>query len=131
MVEGLDTGAEVRLNGVQVLSAANVHRRWRVDVTNALKAGKTRSGDITFVRRCARRRRAGGADPRFPVPYREVSGRPHANMLRKQQYDFGWDWNIALGGFEVSGAIRLESAGPRIGDVLVEQVHSKAGPRFG
>ncbi|MES2550202.1 MAG: glycoside hydrolase family 2 protein, partial [Pseudomonadota bacterium] len=46
------------------------------------------------------------------------------NMLRKQQCDFGWDWNIALGIFGVSGAVRLEAIGPRIGDVLVEQVHS-------
>jgi beta-mannosidase len=124
VVEGLDTGAEVRLNGVQVLSAANVHRRWRVDVTNALKAGEN-AVEITF-RSPVREAAARAARMPFPVPYQEVNGPiPHANMLRKQQCDFGWDWNIALGGFGVSGAIRLESAGPRIGDVLVEQVHSK------
>ncbi|MDZ7881366.1 MAG: hypothetical protein U5L45_27135 [Saprospiraceae bacterium] len=40
VVDGLDTVAEVRLNGVIVLSAANVHRRWRVDVSSALRVGE-------------------------------------------------------------------------------------------
>ena len=60
----------------------------------------------------------------FYIPYQQVNGPiPHANMLRKQQCDFGWDWNIALGIFGVSGAIRLEPQGPRIGDIIVTQVH--------
>ena len=125
VVEGLDTVAEVRLNGVMVLSAANVHRRWRVDVSSALKAGDN-TVEILF-RSPVREALARAAGMPFPIPYQEVNGPiAHANMLRKQQCDFGWDWNIALGIFGVSGAIRLEAAGPRIGDVLVDQVHSDA-----
>ena len=123
VVEGLDTVAEVRLNGVLVLSAANQHRRWRVDVSSALTAGEN-AVEILF-RSPVREAAARAARMPFPIPYQQVNGPiPHANMLRKQQCDFGWDWNIALGVFGVSGAIRLEAAGPRIGDVLVDQVHS-------
>ncbi|WP_103255574.1 beta-mannosidase [Tabrizicola aquatica] len=123
VVEGLDTVAEVRLNGALVLSAANVHRRWRVDVSAALRAGEN-AVEILF-RSPVREAVARAARMPFPIPYQQVNGPiAHANMLRKQQCDFGWDWNIALGIFGVSGAIRLEAVGPRIGDVLVDQVHS-------
>jgi beta-mannosidase len=122
VVEGLDTVAEVRLNGQLVLMAANVHRRWRVDVSGALKPGAN-TIEILFqspVREAAAR----AARMPFPIPYQEVNGPiPHANMLRKQQCDFGWDWNIALGIFGVSGVIRLEPLGPRIGDIVVTQTH--------
>ncbi|MES2915894.1 MAG: glycoside hydrolase family 2 protein [Pseudomonadota bacterium] len=122
VVEGLDTVAEMRLNGVTVLSAANVHRRWRVDVSAVLRAGEN-AVEILF-RSPVREAVARAARMPFPIPYQQVNGPiPHANMLRKQQCDFGWDWNIALGIFGVSGAIRLEPVGPRIGDVLVEQRH--------
>jgi beta-mannosidase len=114
--------AEVRLNGQLVLTAANVHRRWRVDVSGALKPGAN-TIEILFqspVREAAAR----AARLPFPIPYQQVNGPiPHANMLRKQQCDFGWDWNIALGIFGVSGGIRLEPIGPRIGDIVVTQVH--------
>jgi beta-mannosidase len=123
VVEGLDTVAEVRLNGVLVLSAANVHRRWRVDVSTALRAGEN-VVEIHF-RSPVRVALARAERMPFPIPYQQVNGPiAHANMLRKQQCDFGWDWNIALGIFGVSGAIRLEAVGPRIGDVMVDQMHS-------
>ncbi|MBL9050978.1 MAG: glycoside hydrolase family 2 protein [Tabrizicola sp.] len=123
VVEGLDTVAEVRLNGVTVLAVANVHRRWRVDVSSALRTGEN-AVEVLF-RSPVREAAARAARMPFPIPYQQVNGPiPHANMLRKQQCDFGWDWNIALGVFGISGAIRLEPVGPRIGDVLVDQVHS-------
>ena len=122
VVEGLDTVAEVRLNGALVLSAANVHRRWRVDVSAALTAGEN-TVEILFrspVREAAER----AEHMPFPIPYQQVNGPiAHANMLRKQQCDFGWDWNIALGIFGVSGGIRLEPPGPRIADIVVTQAH--------
>ncbi len=122
VIEGLDTVAEVRLNGVTVLTAANAHRRWRVDVTGGLRRGANEI-EILFrspVREAAARQ----AQMPFYIPYQQVNGPiPHANMLRKPQSDFGWDWNIALGGFGVWSAVRLEPKGPRIGDILVGQTH--------
>jgi beta-mannosidase len=122
VIDGLDTVAEVRLNGVPVLEAANVHRRWRADASGALQKGENRI-EILFrspVREAAARQ----AGMPFYIPYQQVNGPiPHANMLRKQQCDFGWDWNIALGIFGLSGTIRLEPKGPRIGDIIVTQVH--------
>jgi len=125
VMDGLDTVAEVRLNGVLVLSAANAHRRWRVDVTAALHRGDNEI-EILFrspVREAAARQ----AGMPFYIPYQQVNGPiPHANMLRKQQCDFGWDWNIALGVFGLWGCIRLEPHGPRIGDIIITQAHRAA-----
>ncbi|MDM7931896.1 glycoside hydrolase family 2 protein [Tabrizicola sp.] len=122
VIDGLDTVAEVRLNGVLVLSAANAHRRWRVDVAAALHRGDNEI-EILFrspVREAAARQ---AAMP-FYIPYQQVNGPiPHANMLRKQQCDFGWDWNIALGVFGLWGVIQLEPHGPRIGDIIITQAH--------
>ena len=58
VVEGLDTVAEVRLNGVLVMSAANVHRRWRVA---RIPSGRVRSAlSLRALRTCPWRC---GADP--------------------------------------------------------------------
>ncbi|MCX7288946.1 MAG: glycoside hydrolase family 2 protein [Rhodobacterales bacterium] len=122
VIDGLDTVADVRLNGALVLSAANAHRRWRVDASSALLDGEN-TIEILFrspVREAAARQ---AAMP-FYIPYQQVNGPiPHANMLRKPQCDFGWDWNIALGGFGLWGDIRLVAKGPRIDDILVTQTH--------
>ncbi len=122
VIEGLDTVAEVRVNGTAVLQAANVHRRFRVDVTSHLRRGANEI-EIRFrspVHAAAEKQ----AEMPFPIPYQEVNGPiPNANMLRKQQCDFGWDWNIALGQFGVSGKIALEPKGPRIADIIISQCH--------
>ena len=123
VIDGLDTVAEVRLNGALVLSAANAHRRFRVDVSGPLRRGENEI-EITF-RSPVKAAAALQASMPFRVPYQTVNGPiPNANMLRKPQCDFGWDWNIALGPFGIWGAIRLEAQGPRIADIIVSQVHS-------
>ncbi|MFN7225520.1 MAG: beta-mannosidase, partial [Paracoccaceae bacterium] len=60
----------------------------------------------------------------FPIPYHAPNCPiPNGNMLRKPQCDFGWDWNIALPTFGIWGRIALEPAGPRIGDIVIDQRH--------
>lgn len=121
-LEGLDTLATVTLNGVQVLRAANAHRRWRVDVSGALRAG---GNEISVTFRAVLREAAAlqAAQP-FPVPYHAPNcPLPNGNMLRKPQADFGWDWNIALAPFGIWGGVRLEPKRPRIRDVIVTQRH--------
>ncbi|MGL4321339.1 MAG: glycoside hydrolase family 2 protein, partial [Paracoccaceae bacterium] len=122
VIDGLDTVAEVRLNGHLVLSAANAHRRYRVDLAGQVWPGQN-CIEITFrspVQAAAKLQ----ADMPFPIPYHPTNGLiPDVNMLRKPQCDFGWDWNIALGQSGVWGSVALEPQGPRIGDVIVTQTH--------
>lgn len=122
VIEGLDTVAEIRLNGVLVLSAANAFRRWRVDCAGLLRRGENDIA-ITFRSPVAEGAARQAALPFF-VPWHEGNCPiPNGNMLRKPQCDFGWDWNIALAPFGIWGAIRLEPQGDRIADVIVTQVH--------
>ncbi len=123
VIEGLDTVAEVRLNGVLVLEAANAFRRWRVPLAGALRRGKNEIA-VTFRSVVAEGARRQAAQPFF-VPWHEGNCPiPNGNMLRKPQCDFGWDWNIALAPFGIWGGIAIEPVAPRISDVIVTQTHT-------
>ncbi|MDP2082851.1 MAG: glycoside hydrolase family 2 protein [Pseudotabrizicola sp.] len=122
VIDGLDTVAEVRLNGMCVLRAANAHRRWRVPVAGLLRAGDNRI-DITF-RSVVREGAARQAAQPFPIPYHQPNCPiPNGNMLRKPQCDFGWDWNIALPTFGLWGKVALDPVAERVGDIIVAQRH--------
>ena len=122
LVEGLDTVAEVRLNGVLVLQAANAFRRHRVDVAGALRAGENEIS-VTFRSVIAEAAARQAAQPFF-VPYHEGNcPLPNGNMLRKPQCDFGWDWNVALAPCGIWGGISLVPQEGRVVDLVVVQEH--------
>lgn len=122
VLEGIDTVAEVRVNGTLVREMANAFRSVRRPLQEA------RQGDneiaITFRSGPREAARLAAAQP-FPVPYiAQNNPIPHGNMLRKPACDWGWDWNIALCPFGVTGSVRLERAGgPRIERLIVAQRH--------
>ncbi|MEL6610148.1 MAG: glycoside hydrolase family 2 protein, partial [Pseudomonadota bacterium] len=118
----LDTVAQVTVNGVEVLSAQNAFRRYRVDLSGALRAGDNEIA-ITFRSPTAAANAAQDAQPFF-IPYTKNYPVPNGNMLRKPQCDFGWDWNAALMPMGLYGDLRLEpQVALRIRDVLVHQAH--------
>ncbi len=122
VIEELDCVAEVRLNGQLVLSAENAFRRYRLDVSAALRSGANEI-EILFRSPVREGQSRQQAQPFF-IPWSEVNSPiGNGNMLRKQQCDFGWDWNIALTPFGVYGAIRLEPVASRIGTIVVSQAH--------
>ena len=120
----LDTLAEVVVNGVTVLRAANMFRSFRVDLSGVLRVG-TNDIEIRFGNVVAEAARLQAAQPYF-VPFSANNTPIHnGNMLRKPSCDFGWDWNIALAPFGVYGDIGLEPATvSRIASVVVDQVHT-------
>ncbi len=86
--DGLDTFAEVFLNGESILNANNMFRQWSVPVKLLLKEGENilelkfkspiKEGDRQAER----------------VPF-ETPESPRA-FVRKAQYQFGWDWGPRL-----------------------------------
>ncbi len=82
--EGLDTYAEVLLNGKSILVASNMFRRWEVDCKSLLLDGenllevKFSSAENRFL--------ADSAAYPYPIP----GGR--WVFARKAAYHFGWDW---------------------------------------
>ncbi|MBP1846766.1 beta-mannosidase [Rhizobium petrolearium] len=123
----LDTVAIVFVNDVPVLSADNCFRRYRPDVSSALRPGEN------TIRIHFHSNIMAGADRQahqpFYVPYSTANCPiPNGNMLRKPQCHFGWDWNIALAPLGLYGAIalrKLETA--RIEHVVTTQRHHKDG----
>jgi beta-galactosidase/beta-glucuronidase len=97
VIDGLDCVAEVRVNGVLVLSADNAFRVHRAGLSAAAKTGRNRI-EILFRSNPREADRRQAAQPAY-VPYTKANSPiPNPNMLRKAQCDFGWDWNIALVG---------------------------------
>ena len=89
--EGLDTLAEVSVNGVAVGSADNMHRTWEYDVKRALRPGENTvcvifRSPTRFIRAAYARSRADGTTD-------AMVGFP---LIRKAHCMFGWDWGPRL-----------------------------------
>jgi len=95
--EGLDTFAEVWLNGEKLLDADNAFRTWRIPVQDKLRA---KGNELRIVLRSpiARLLPAVQAMPRklagnYPSPYGdEPPDAMTGNFVRKPGYHYGWDW---------------------------------------
>ncbi|MCG5217862.1 glycosyl hydrolase 2 galactose-binding domain-containing protein [Streptosporangium soli] len=110
--DGLDTIAEIRVNGRAVGETANMHRVHRFDVTDVVTAGEN-TVEIVFspVREYAERvRTAVGERPNvYPEPFQYV---------RKMAANFGWDWGPNLVTAGIWKSARLESwSGARLESV--------------
>jgi len=122
VVDGLDCVGSLRVNGVEVLRTRNAFRTYRADLSAVARKGGNEI-EITFhsITRAANDAQAGQP---FFVPYAvQNCPIPNGNMLRKPACDFGWDWNIALAPFGLTGGVRVEPRGPVIDRLAVRQDH--------
>lgn len=87
-LEGLDTYAEVLLNGTKILTANNMFRTWKVDVKKVLKLGDN-TLTITFKSAVKMAQEEAKKTP-YVLPGEEKV------FVRKAQYQFGWDWGPRL-----------------------------------
>ena len=110
-----------------MLNAQNAFRRYRPDVTGALRTGRN---TISVLIRSATRVAAELAlSQPFPIPYAaQNSPIPYGNMLRKPACHFGWDWNLAIAPLGIYGAIALRPVRQaRIEHVQTAQQHHDDG----
>jgi beta-mannosidase len=123
--DGLDTLAEVRLNGERLGSADNMFRAWRWEITGLIRPG---SNELAVVFRSAVRRGAElEAIRHLDSPNGQLAGAPY---LRKAPCQFGWDWGPKLPNIGFWQGARMEgwSVG-RLADVRLSQ--SLEGGRAG
>ena len=105
-VDYLDTVAEIRINGKKVLNAVNCFRRYRPDVTKALRRGENKI-EIRFLSNVTEAAKRQKAHPYF-VPYAAQNCPiPDTNFLRKPSCHAGWDWNLAIMPFGAYGRVAL------------------------
>lgn len=109
--DGLDTLAELTLNGVPIGTADNMHRTWRFDVKGVLRPGEN-TLEILF-------HSASGYLKAHPSRI----GKPHS-VIRKAACMFGWDWGLNLPDMGIWRDISLEMLDEgRLEGVIIHQEH--------
>jgi beta-mannosidase len=123
VADGLDTIAEVRLNGELLGRANNQFRLWEWEIGHLLQDGENElavlfAGPTAVVTREQRRRPMNGSRD-------GLEGAPH---VRKAPCQFGWDWGPRLPSIGIWRDIRLEGRSiARLQDVQLRQTHSPDG----
>ncbi|MET9224406.1 glycoside hydrolase family 2 protein [Lentzea sp. NPDC003310] len=133
--DGLDTVARIELNGQEVASTYNMHRRYRFDVRAALRDGENHLA-VTFtsaLEHAEDQERLLGARP-------HVNSHPY-NMIRKMACNFGWDWGpdlvtagiwrpLAIEEWRTAriAAVRPLTSADGVADVHVEVRRTGGGP---
>ncbi|RYG18272.1 MAG: glycoside hydrolase family 2 protein, partial [Chitinophagaceae bacterium] len=99
--DGLDTYADVFLNGKLVLKADNMFRQWQIDVKRDLKA----VGNVLVVKFSSAQNKVDSvskANLPFVIPDNSRA------YVRKAQFHFGWDWGPKFTGVGIWKAVKLE-----------------------
>ncbi|RKP50062.1 glycoside hydrolase family 2 protein [Cohnella endophytica] len=125
--DGLDTYADVTLNGQSVLSADNMFRAWKVDAKRLLKTSGNRlhirfrspiKEDLPKLERLG-----------YPLPSTndqsevgELGDKKVSVFARKAPYHYGWDWGPRFVTSGIWKKVRLEAwSGVRIRDIYIRQ----------
>ena len=119
--EGLDTLAEIVLNGRVIARTDNMHRTWRIPVREMLHAGEnmiriTFSPAQTYVEKAA--------EENPDISYAGGSELRGTGFLRKAHYMFGWDWGPRLPDAGIWRKASLECYDIRLEEVRIHQEHS-------
>ena len=119
--EGLDTIADVYLNGTYLGHAENMFRRWEWNVKSLLRDGGNElhivfGSPVRFIT---------AKQAQLPLPGGgDIPGGPH---LRKAPCHWGWDWGPKLPPIGVWKEIRLEGFSARMTNIHLRQHHSESG----
>jgi len=124
---GLDTFAEVFVNGAPVLTANNMFRSWRVDVKAKLKAGDNEIV-VRFTSPIAAVKPAYDKLG-YKLPAANDQGKEMVSMwARKAPYHYGWDWGPRFVTSGIWRPVALEAWDEaRLDDVQVFQNKLEAG----
>ncbi len=101
--EGLDTCANVYINGVLVLTADNMFREWRVEAKPYLKAGQN-SLLIVFESPIKAAAKIAADDP-----WSKKTTVAEKAYLRKAAYMYGWDWGPRFVSSGIWKPVKLEA----------------------
>ncbi len=92
--DGIDTVADITINGILVQKADNMHRQYRIQCTHALKNGTNELRIAVYS--AIRAIRAYIPQPGKEIRYTPCGAMEHNQYLRKAHSMFGWDWGPQL-----------------------------------
>lgn len=114
--EGLDTLAQITINGTAAGQADNMFRLWEFDVKPLLRPGEN-TIEILFGSPAAYMKKRDSDQ----APDKWVKGRA---WVRKEPCSYGWDWGPVLPGSGIWKSISLETFNQaRLSNILVQQAH--------
>ena len=119
VLSGVDTLADISLNGQFLLSTNNAFRTWRIPVKEALKEGE----NLLEIKIQAPHDYMKQKNQQRPIGMMlgfGMEGLPH---IRKPQYSFGWDWGPALPAAGIDGDVYLDCYEDRFEKVKFSQIH--------
>lgn len=125
--EGLDTLAEVSLNGQPVGETRNMFRPYEWEITSLLRPGENQiavrfRSPVRYVQERQAQFALPGVEPAI-----HIQGSPY---LRKAPSHFGWDWGPMLPPIGIWREIRLEGRSrARLAEVHLRQQHSQSEAR--
>ncbi|MBS0431161.1 MAG: glycoside hydrolase family 2 protein [Proteobacteria bacterium] len=112
--DGLDTFADVYLNGRRILAADNMFRRWRVDAKSMLRKGPNTLE--VYLYSPIERLQPWLLKQPYALPGEfdsafgdEPEGKQTANYVRKAAYQYGWDWGPRIVTMGIWQDVKLES----------------------
>lgn len=122
--EGLDTIAQIWLNGSLLGTADNMHRIWRWDCSDRLEETNVLRVDFRSpIAWCAEH----PATPGKEIDYAACGSMKHTQYIRKAHSMFGWDWGPQLPDMGIWRPVRLERYQVRLGEIRFSQKHGSAG----
>jgi len=120
VASGLDTLCTLTVNNMEIGKTDNIHRTWRYDVKDILRAGTNTvsifiANPYPYMAACNAREKLIGMNG-------DAKG---ATYLRKVPCHFGWDWGPVLPPSGLLGFIGLEAYSGRIVEVRYTQKHAE------
>ena len=104
--DGLDTFADIHLDGVLLGSADNMFRSWRFDLSGRAPG----THDLAICFHPTALKVAGAPLPVWPVFTDRIS-RSRRTLMRKAQFGWGWDWGPDLPTIGIWKPVRIEPRG--------------------
>jgi beta-mannosidase len=114
--DGLDSGAQVYINGEQILDADDAFRTWRVPVKSLLHNGSN-ALRVVFRSPITAAQFVAAADP-----WQLRTKTAAKTYIRKPAYEYGWDWGPRFVTSGIWRPVRIESWNKaRIADFAIRQ----------
>ncbi|XP_014205962.1 beta-mannosidase [Copidosoma floridanum] len=111
---GLDTFAEIYVNGIGIAATSNMFLKYSFDVKNNLKPGKNELKVVFGSAVKAAEDLYNEHSKKYIVPPKcvpkEYNGECHVNFIRKMHASFGWDWGAAFPSMGIWRDVELQPA---------------------